>query len=49
MAAALGSIEAAHQGIRELACPWLNHRNRLYRLVLPSLRGKDWKELLAGC
>lgn len=49
VAVALGSVKTAQQGIRELGRPWLNHRNRLYYLVLPSVRGKNWKKLLAGC
>ena len=46
MAAILGSVKTAQQGIRELWRPWLDHRNRLHRLVLPSLRRKNRKELL---
>lgn len=47
MAIALGFVKTAQQGIWELRRPWLNHRHRLYRLVLSSLRGKDREKLLA--
>jgi hypothetical protein len=49
MAVALVSIETTQQGIRSLGRPRYNYRDSLYRLVLPSLRRKGWKELLAGC
>lgn len=49
VAVAFGFVKTAQQGIRELGRPWRNHRNRIYCLVLPSVRGKNWKKLLARC
>ena len=49
MAIALGFVKTAQQGLRELRRPWLNHRYRLYCLVLPSPRSKGRGKLLARC
>ena len=49
MAVALVSVKTTQQGIRSPGRPRYTYRNRLYRLVLPSLRRKGRRELLAGC